>query len=281
MKVLVIGAAGMAGHVIHKYLVKNNLDVDSLARNSEGATYSLDLEQIFCNTDTIRWSNYDYVVNAAGILNRGDNVNHTNAIFVNSFIPHFLAKLAVTFDFKFIHLSTDCVFSGKDGQYTEDAPHDGSDLYAKSKSLGEISDDNALTIRTSIVGPELKNGVGLFHWFMNQKEDVFGFEEAYWSGVTTLELSKFIYNLIQNNIKLNNVFHLTNGQPISKFELLKLIKEIYQKDDVSIKPKSSYKVDKSLVNTREYEFKLTKSYREMIEEQREWMISNPEMYKHY
>src|SRR5690606_24943808 len=116
---------------------------------------------------------------------------------------------------KLIHISTDCVFSGNRGAYTEDDFCDANDTYGRSKALGELNNDRDLTIRTSIIGPELKtNGEGLLHWFLNQSTPVNGFTEAYWGGVTTLELAKAIKTALMSDLK--GIVNLTNGESISK-----------------------------------------------------------------
>ncbi|MCR9132586.1 MAG: SDR family oxidoreductase [bacterium] len=281
MKVLVIGSLGMAGHMISEYLKEKGFRVETLARNSDLSTYSYDLKDLFSNQELVAWDTYQYVINATGILNRGEHVNHTNAVFVNSFAPHFLKDIANKHGFRLIHLSTDCVFSGKEGGYKENSLHDGADLYAKSKSLGEIADGKNLTIRTSIIGPEIKNGVGLFHWFMNVNEPIKGYKKAFWSGVTTLELAKFIESYIREEMYFTDIFHLTNGEPVSKFELLNLINDIFRNSEVQISPDEDYFVDKSLINTRDDLHEVSKSYSQMLIELHEWIKKHQELYSHY
>ena len=125
-----------------------------------------------------------------------------------------------------IHISTDCVFSGNKGNYIETDYRDARDIYGLSKALGEIDNENDLTIRTSIIGPELKtNGEGLFHWFLSQKGNVYGYTDAIWGGVTTLEFAKAIDCAIEQRI--TGLINLTNKVPISKYELLKLSQKIF------------------------------------------------------
>ena len=281
-KVLVIGAAGMAGHVICSMLSQNGIKVDTLARNNVEATFSMDLNDMICSHSSMNLDRYDYVINAAGILNRSQNPQAYDSIFVNAYFPHFLKKISSQYAFKVIHLSTDCVFSGKEGAYTEESYHDGTDLYAKSKSLGELDDEQSLTIRTSIIGPELKDGIGLFHWFMKQQGVINGYSKAFWSGVTTIELAKFISDIVVNRLQINGVFHYTNSEPISKFDLLKLFNEIFRDNSLEVLSNDNYSVNKSLINTRNSEYELKKSYSEMISEMKDWFdLYKNRLYQHY
>lgn len=221
----------------------------------------------------------DFVVNSVGILIRGSKNASDNAIYANAYFPHYLANLARTKNFKLIHISTDCVFSGKEGHYTENSFKDAADVYGNSKALGEIVDDRNLTIRTSIIGPEVKtDGEGLFHWFMQQQGEITGFRSNFWSGVTTLELAKFIK--WQFDKDFTGLVHLTNNDPISKFDLLNIFNQIYKKNLV-INDLKDYKCDKSFINTNTNLTYKVPSYQQMLEEQRDFMVSHPMFYSHY
>ena len=179
-----------------------------------------------------------------------------------------------------IQISTDCVFSGNSQKpYSENDPKDGSDIYAITKALGEPLKENSLTLRTSIVGPELgKNGSGLFHWFMNQSDRVSGFTRMFWSGVTTLELAKAILWFIDNNY--NGIYHITNNEVISKDQLLNLFK-IYTKKPIEIIPIDGCETNKSIVDTRRIiDYKIP-SYDEMVSEMIQEIVINAENYRHY
>ncbi len=164
-------------------------------------------------------------------------------------MPHRLKRAANDIGAKLIHISTDCVFSGnKKEAYIENDEKDGKDTYAKAKGLGEIIDDRNLTLRTSVIGPELKtDGEELFHWFMKQDGTINGFTKAIWSGVTTLELAKAVKHAIENDI--TGLHHVTNNQPINKYELLSILKK-YTKKDINIIPIDGKDVDKSFIDTR-------------------------------
>jgi len=169
-----------------------------------------------------------------------------------------------------IHISTDCVFSGEKGSYAETDLLDGTSIYAKTKALGEITHAPHLTIRTSIIGPELKeSGIGLFHWFQQQTGMVNGFTNVWWNGVTTLELAKGIDHVIQKNI--TGLLHLTAPQPISKHDLLMLLQQSFQKNDVKIIEDGRLSIDRTLVNTRkDFDYQVP-DYPEMISALANWM----------
>src|SRR5699024_5151046 len=134
---------------------------------------------------------YDAIINAVGILNKDAEENKSHAVLLNSYLPHYISNLTKDMNTKVIHMSTDCVFSGKVGSYKEDSLRDGQTFYDRSKALGELENDKDLTFRNSIIGPDMnKNGIGLFNWFMKQNGYIKGFNKAIWTGVTTLTLAK-------------------------------------------------------------------------------------------
>jgi dTDP-4-dehydrorhamnose reductase len=221
----------------------------------------------------------DYVINCVGLLIKSAKLYPDKTIFANAYFPHFLAQLSNSLNFKLIHISTDCVFSGKAGNYTEDSIKDASDIYGVSKALGEVVDDKNLTIRTSIVGPELVGrGEGLFDWFMRQSGTTYGYKSAKWSGVTTLTLAHFIIWVI--NHELTGLAHLTNNKTINKFDLLTLFAKVYCKT-TNISDQKDYKSDKTFKNTNNDILFRVPDYIEMIESQKEFMDKNSELYKHY
>ncbi|MBY0159612.1 SDR family oxidoreductase [Cytobacillus oceanisediminis] len=272
MKVLVLGGKGMAGHMIVDYLQRQpQYYVIYTSRNKEDKdgiyldiTDSLMLEEVINNEKP------DIIINCIGILNDFAANNQKLAFQVNSLLPHQLVKFTERYHGKLIHISTDCVFLGTKGNYTENDIPDGTSVYAQSKQLGEIISDKHLTIRTSIIGPELKDsGIGLFLWFMKQKGTIKGYKEVFWNGVTTLELAKAIDEMIKQNI--TGLYHLSSEKKISKFDLLTLIKDIFNKDDVVIQPDSEIRQDRTIINTRSnYKYQVP-AYEEMLLELREWM----------
>lgn len=281
-KVLVLGSTGLIGHQVYNYLQLNsNYELFNIAfrRKLNNDTILVDVRNEENFIDNIEKISPNVIINCIGILIKGSNLNPENAIFINSYLPHRLMRLADTINAKLIHISTDCVFSGrKNSPYIETDEKDGLDVYAKTKGLGEIINDKHLTLRTSVVGPELKeNGEELFHWFMGQKGSINGYTKAIWSGVSTLELAKAVKWAIENNI--TGLYHITNGESINKYELLNLFKK-YTKKEIVINPDDSKIVNKRFVDTRKLINYDIPSYDKMIKEMVDLITNNP-LYKMY
>jgi len=280
-KVLVLGAMGMAGHVmVHTLRQQSEFEVFGVARQ-EGAFVDevLDVSDFPALKAYILKLKPDYIVNCVGVLVAQAQENITTAILLNSYLPHFLAELGGQEDFKLIHISTDCVFSGKTGAYTESSFRDGDDNYARSKALGEVISDQHLTIRTSIIGPELKNnGTSLFDFFLKQQGTLHGYTQAIWSGVTTLTLAQVVVQAISDDV--SGLYHLTNGQPINKYELLLLFKK-HTGHKVEVLPVEGKHVNKSFVDSRKLLQDLVPDYNQMIEDMVAFMRENKKLYPHY
>ena len=275
MKILILGGKGMAGHVITAYLQQKpeyHVLYTSRDRNDKNGIY-LDVTDSTKLEEVIDRIKPDITVNCVGILNDYADKNTKLAFQVNSLLPHQLVKLTERINGKLIHISTDCVFLGTKGEYTEKDTPDGTSFYAQSKQLGEIISDKHLTIRTSIIGPELKeNGIGLFLWFMKQKGKIKGYEKVFWNGVTTLELAKAIENMIKYEI--TGLYHLGSNQKISKYRLLCMTKEIFNKTDVEIIPDSNIVLDRTIKSTRtDYHYQIP-TYEIMMKELKGWMESH-------
>lgn len=279
-KILVLGSLGMAGHVMYQYLQQSQYEVVGVAR-SEGFSVDrvLDVADFGALRELLRDIRPDVVVNCVGVLVSGANSDICNAILLNSYLPNLLAKEGLNLGFKLVHISTDCVFSGLEGGYIEAAFRDGDDNYARTKALGEVNDVRNLTLRTSIIGPELKStGVGLMHWFLSQRDSVSGYTMAFWSGLTTLELARVVDFSLCND--LNGLVHPVPPSRISKFDLLCEIKSVWELD-IAIAKNDEYRVDKSLVATRKEFSYSVPSYREMLLEMKNWMDANSTFYSHY
>ena len=282
-KVLVLGSAGLIGHQVYNYLKdSDNYELHNISYQNkiQDDTVLLDArnEQVFI--DKITSISPKYIVNCIGILIDGSNADPENSIFLNSYMPHRLTRLADKINAKLIHISTDCVFSGdKKEPYIETDEKDGRGVYAKTKGLGEVISDKHLTLRTSVVGPELKNdGEELFHWFMNQSGEISGYTKAIWSGVTTTELAKAVKWSIDHHI--TGLYHVTNNSSISKYDLLQLFQK-YTKKDINIKPFSGKDVNKSFIDTRllmDYEIP---SYDQMISDMVSLIANNRPLYSQY
>ena len=283
-KILVLGSAGLIGHQVYNYLEDSGdcyeLYNISYRNKIQDDTTLLDArnEKIFI--DKITDIKPHYIINCIGILINGSDLDPENAIFLNSYMPHRLSRLADKINAKLIHISTDCVFSGdKKDPYVETDEKDGRGVYAKTKGLGEVINDKHLTLRTSVVGPELKSdGEELFHWFMNQSNSVSGFTKAIWSGVTTVELAKAIKWSIDNNI--TGLYHITNNSSISKYELLRLFQK-HIKKDIDIIPVDGKNVNKSFIDTRQLRKYRIPSYEQMVIDMASLIFKNKLMYSHY
>jgi dTDP-4-dehydrorhamnose reductase len=282
-KVLILGSSGLIGHQVYNYLQDNSdfvLSNISYTRKLNNETILLDARKEQYFFDQIRHIQPNYIVNCIGVLISEAKEDPESAMFLNAHLLHRLVNLANNINAKLIHMSTDCVFSGnKQSPYLETDEKDGSDTYAKTKSLGEIDSKNHLTIRTSVIGPEVINGsVELFHWFMNQFGVIEGFTKAIWSGVTTLELAKAIKWFINNNTI--GLYQLTNGISINKYDLLHLFKK-YTNKNIEISKVDGIVTNKSFVDTRqEINYQLP-TYDEMIKDMVSLIKNNRILYSHY
>lgn len=280
-KILVIGIKGMAGHVIFKSLQKfKDYDVYGIARNIEVVEKVYDVDIVDSpRLNEILCLNFDIIINCIGILNKESELNPAKAIWFNGFFPHLLESFTTNTHTKVITISTDCVFSGKKGNYTETDSKDGEGYYALSKSIGEIVNTKDLTIRTSIIGPEINNdGIGLFNWFMKQNGEVCGYSQAFWSGVTTIELAKVIHHAILQD--LTGLIIVAGSSKIDKFSLLKLFNDVFRNNSLSIVESAIYKTDKSMYSSRNDFNYSTPTYLQMIIEMRTWIETNNTLYNY-
>ena len=282
MRALVLGAGGMAGHMIALRLMEKGHDITGLARRelSFCRCITSDVADTAKLTQILQAGAYDAVINGVGVLQAGVKNDPDRGIWANACLPHFLAKVTAPLNTRVVHLSTDCVFSGHDGgKYTERDFRSSNDDYGRSKALGELNDDKNLTLRTSIIGPDInEKGTGLFNWFMAQNGEIKGYSKAIWTGVTTVEMADAIHAAMEQNI--TGLLHLVNGRNINKYDLLMLMNKL-RKKPVTILPFGDYVIDKSLVNTREdFRFQF-KSYEEMIHDMGNWILHHRQLYPHY
>lgn len=282
-RILILGAAGMAGHVMAEYLEqKPEYEIIRCARRAvTPEAILLDVTEFLKVEEVLRDRRPDMVVNCIGMLVQASQERVDQAILINGYLPNFLSRLSKKFGFKLIHISTDCVFSGDRGGYAEDDFRDGDTPYARTKALGEVINDRDLTLRTSIIGPELKqNGTGLLHWFLMQKGEIRGFAKAYWSGVTTLELAKVVDHCIRQGVA--GLVNLTMSEKISKYDLLVTCQKVWSHGQVKIMPDDGHSCDKSLVTRRQdLPFHLPPTYSTMLVELRDFMNQCREWYRHY
>lgn len=259
-KIVVLGGAGMLGHKMFQRLGERFPETYCTLREDPKAEpfRRVDLLQkpaVIQGVDvtdfgklqaTLTQLHPDYVVNCVGIIKQRDEAKSAiPSITLNSLLPHKLAAMSAGWGGRVIHFSTDCVFSGKRGGYTEDDDSDADDLYGKSKFLGEVACENALTLRTSIIGREIVEHRSLLDWFLSQNhKTVRGFRKVIYSGVTTNSMADVVTNVIENHADLHGLYQVVS-HPISKFDLLSLIRDAYGLD-IEIEPENETLSDRSM-----------------------------------
>ena len=270
-KCLVLGGEGMLGHMLVSYLkTVPEFDVYFTSRNMKKGIFFDVVKNIDSLDAVIDEIKPNLVINCIGIINSLVETNNKDIVtWVNSYFPRKLAKICKAKGIKLIHISTDCVFSGKEGNYNEESEYSPVDFYGVSKAAGEIIDDHNLTIRTSIIGPEIKEPKnGLMEWFFSQKEkEVKGFKKVIWSGVTTLELAKKIVEFYKKDVK---GLIVVASKPINKYDLLCLIKEIYSLE-IIVHPVESPVCDRSMRSVREDIRYSVPNHKEMLEDLKKMM----------
>ncbi|GAB3844655.1 NAD(P)-dependent oxidoreductase [Micromonospora andamanensis] len=239
-RVLVVGVTGMLGHAVFRELSDDpGLDVHGLARSISNRAdwYPRHLlARIVPAVDVTRFGQVqqlvdelrpDVVVNCVGVIKqRPDVQDAVQTVTLNALFPHLLADACAQFGSRLVHVSTDCVFSGRRGGYVEDDLPDPPDLYGRSKLLGEATSVPALTLRTSIIGHELATNRSLVDWFLSQQGRVRGFTRAIYSGVTTVEFARLLRTVVLPREELTGLYHVA-AEPISKYDLLRLVAEVY------------------------------------------------------
>lgn len=281
-KILVLGAAGMAGHQIALYLKEQGFDVTAYTRRPFPFTKNIIGNAL--ETESFKKmlleGDYDIVINCIGVLNQDAESEKSKAVYLNSFLPHLIVDTLKDRKTKLMHMSTDCVFAGNTGPYYEDSLRDGATFYDRSKALGEVDDSKNLTFRNSIIGPDMnENGIGLFNWFMKQEGVINGFTGAIWTGVTTLTLAKAMEQAIKED--LTGLYNLVNNKSISKYDLLYLFNKYFRNNEVIINKSDYLKLDKSLRNRRDDFSFVVPSYEQMIKEMSEWVDNHKSLYPNY
>ena len=261
LRVIVIGATGMLGNaVLRVFKEDGNFNVIGTVRSMHAARFlSEDVRRNLVVLDNIEDTDQlielvgtfkpNVVINCVGIVKQlsaaGDPLK---MLPINAILPHRIARICEVANARFVHVSTDCVFSGAKGMYSEMDFPDGRDLYGRSKLLGEVDYENAITLRTSIIGHELNSSHSLVDWFLSQDKAIKGYNQAIFSGLPTVEIGRIIVNLVLNQPTLRGVYHVSSA-PISKYDLLVLIARIYKKN-IDILPSDDVVIDRSLDSSR-------------------------------
>lgn len=272
MKLLIVGGNGMAGHVLVDYFRhqgRHHVFYTSRDPKDPQGLY-LDASDSFMVEKVVETVRPDILINAVGVLNQFAERDKINAYHINGFLPHRLQRAADLAGARLIHISTDCVYEGTRGGYKEEDEPDGRSVYAVTKALGEIRAPGHLTIRTSIIGPEVRTRrIGLMNWFMSSRGEVSGYTRVLWNGVTTLELAKAIDAVMDSS--LSGLIHLAQPTPVSKHDLLLLVQEIWDLKNITVVPSDTPVQDRTLVSTRtDWTYKVP-PYREMLKELERWM----------
>lgn len=261
IRILVIGASGMLGSTIYRILsADTDLITFGTVRDNGAAQHLMPkfrdalIPNIHMDGErgiltAFAHAKPDIVVNCVGIIKQLPTANdHLESLAINSSLPHRLAKYCTLVGARLVHFSTDCVFSGKKGQYREEDSPDTYDLYGRSKLLGEVDCPNAIILRTSIIGHELTTAKSLIDWFLSQSGTVKGFTRAVFSGLPTIEVARIVRDFVIPTPDLQGLYHLS-AQPINKYDLLKLVSEIYAKN-IEIIPDDELIIDRSLNSDR-------------------------------
>ena len=279
--ILILGISGMLGSTLFRTIssyenyevygsVRSNLAIKKFNKKLHGKIISdINLSDETHIMKVFSISKPDIVINCVGIIKQLPlSDDYLESLSINSVLPHKIAKYCHDHNSRLIHFSTDCVFSGDKGNYYEIDIPDSKDLYGRSKLLGEVQDEDCITLRTSIIGHELGTQISLLEWFLNQQKKVKGYRGAIFSGLPTIEVANVLTKYVIPNPKLKGLYHLS-VDPINKFELLKLISEVYQKN-IEIIPFDDIRIDRSLNSDR---FKNATGYKpknwpELIKEMR-------------
>lgn len=258
MKVLVLGVSGMLGNALFRQLSgRGDLEVFGTARSGSIFRFfkdddarrietGVDVENFDGLVGVLKHLRPVALINCVGVVKQlASAKDPLHTIPINAILPHRLAELCGLCGARLIHVSTDCVFSGRKGNYQEGDEPDAEDLYGRSKLLGEVVDDlNAITLRTSIIGRELMTHNGLVEWFLSQRGQVRGFSEAIFSGLPTDELATVIADRVLPRPELHGLYHVA-AERVNKYDLLQIIKTVYECSTQIVKD-TTVKIDRSL-----------------------------------
>ena len=249
-RILILGATGMLGNAVYNHFKKNSnfITIPTYRTNFEHADNGIYFNALTDHLETLP-KDIDYIINCIGIITPFINENAIISLKINSLFPLELAHYCDENNIRLIHITTDCVYSGKDGKYVETSPQDASDFYGKSKALGE-SFSNGMILRTSIVGQEIHNFVSLFSWAKSQAgKKIDGYETHQWNGLTTKWYARICEKIILEDLYDTDVFHIFAADDVSKYQLLQYFNEIFSLN-LEITKTQPEKIDRTLRTTK-------------------------------
>lgn len=273
----------MVGHLVALYLEERGYDVVGASRRRAPVR-----NWVYCDVNDadalarlLAQGEFDIVVNAAGLLVAECEAHPDRAVYVNAYVPRLLSELTKEHGGRVVQLSTDCIFAGNTGPYTEASVPDGTKLYARTKFLGELDDGRNLTLRNSVIGPDIhEDGIGLLNWFMKQEKEVDGWTRAIWTGLTTLELAKVIEKASQEGAT-GLVNMVPDCPPICKHDLLGLFNDYLRGGSVEVSASDWFVSDKALTRTN-YDFAYDiPCYEDMVREMASWIRNHEDLYPGY
>lgn len=290
-KIAIMGSTGMIGSGITRGFTEEGFDVTEFNRTGESFIAGNPVRKFDVNTvsdESLKiFSDFDYIVNSIGVIRHKisskSQQDIENAVKVNCLFPQQLGRSAKKFGYKVLQIGTDCVFSGTKGAYSERDQFDPIDTYGFTKVLGESCIAGTMTLRVSVIGQEKNSSTELLNWVIDQKPDAIlhGFTNHVWNGVTPLQLSKILSFIINESIFFEGVQHLVPQDKVSKYQLVKIIAEVFSRSDITISEfQTDARVDRSLAtdniarNLQLWEgagYSLPPTIEDMIEEYRNWL----------
>jgi dTDP-4-dehydrorhamnose reductase len=265
LSIAILGSTGMLGNAVYKYFSESGkYTVHSSYRNE---ALKRDSNSFYFDATKSHFNDIpkcDYIINCIGIIKPFMDNNVIESIFINSVFPKILSSQSAEAGMRMIHITTDCVFSGKDGNYSEDSKHDAPDSYGQSKSAGEP--DDCMVIRTSIIGEEIHKNASLLEWVKKNKgKEISGYTNHLWNGVTTKHYAELCSKIIDDNLYEVGLFHV-HSNSVNKYELLKLINKRFDLG-ITINPTEAIPIDRTLSSVKELNTKLSvKTIQQQVEE---------------